>query len=44
LPTLLERDNDVPSLATLLAEAQRADDLMLAPAEPKRCGIYRGCS
>ena len=43
-PTLLERDNDVPSLATLLAEAQRADDLMPAPAEAKRCGIYRGCA
>ena len=43
-PTLLERDNDVPSLATLLAEAQRAEDLMPAPAEPKRCGIYWGCS
>ena len=43
-PTLLERDNDVPSLVTLLAEAQRAEDLMTAPAEPQRCGIYWGCS
>jgi len=43
-PTLLERDNDVPSLATLIAEAQRAEDLMLTPAEPKRCGTYRSCS
>ena len=43
-PTLLERDNDVPSLATLLAEAQRAEDLMCASSQPKRCGIYRGCS
>ena len=43
-PTLLERDNDVPSLATLLAEAQRAENLMPAPAGPKRCGIYWGCS
>ena len=43
-PTLLERDNDVPSLATLLAEAQRAEDLMRAPAEPRRCGVYWGCS
>ena len=43
-PTLLERDNDVPSLATLLTEARRAEDLMPAPAELKRCGIYWGCS
>jgi len=43
-PTLLERDNDVPSLATLLAEAQRAEDLMLAPSEPERCGIAWGGS
>jgi len=43
-PTLLERDNDVPTLATLLAEAQRAEDLLPAPAESKRCGIYWGCS
>jgi len=38
LPTLLERDNDVPSLATLLAEAGRADSLMQA----QRCGLVRG--
>jgi hypothetical protein len=44
MPTLLERDNDVPSLATLINESQRAEDLLLAPAEPKRCGVYRGCS
>jgi len=43
-PTLLERDNDVPSLATLLAEARRAEDLTLAPFEPEPCGIYWGCS
>jgi uncharacterized protein (UPF0276 family) len=30
LPTLLERDNNVPSLETLLAEAGRADTLMLS--------------
>ncbi len=30
-PTLLERDNDVPSFATLLAEARRAEALMPAP-------------
>ena len=44
VPTLLERDNDVPSLATLLAEAQRAEDMMTMPAEASRCGIYRGCA
>ncbi len=38
-PTLLERDNDVPSLATLLAEAQRAEDLIPALFEPWRGGI-----
>ena len=38
LPTLLERDSDVPSLATLLAEAGRADSLMQA----QRCGLVRG--
>ncbi len=43
-PTLLERDNDVPSLATLLAEARRAEDLMPALAMPKRCDIQWGCS
>ena len=43
-PPLRERDNDVPSLATLLAEAQRAENLMPASAEARRCGIYRGCA
>ena len=41
-PTLLERDNDVPSLATLLAEAGLADQRMAAQAEPKRRGACRG--
>ena len=40
--TLLERDNDVPLLATLLAEAGRADAVMAARAEPRRCGLYWG--
>ena len=44
VPTLLERDNDVPSLTTLLAEAQRAEDMMTRPAEASRCGIYWGCA
>ncbi|MEO6407804.1 MAG: DUF692 domain-containing protein [Burkholderiaceae bacterium] len=43
-PTLLERDNDVPSLAALLAEARRAEDLMPAPTEPQRCTIDGDCS
>jgi len=43
-PTLLERDNDVPSLATLLAEAQRAEVLMAPPAAPSRCGMFWGNS
>ena len=30
LPTLIERDNDVPALATLVAEAARADAIMAA--------------
>jgi uncharacterized protein (UPF0276 family) len=43
-PTLLERDSDLPSLAELLAEAQRAEHLMPAPADPKRCSLYGGCA
>lgn len=37
--TLLERDNDVPSLAALLAEAQRAEDMMPLPSSQKRRAI-----
>jgi uncharacterized protein (UPF0276 family) len=40
--TLLERDNDVPALPTLLAEAGQAEAMMAARAEPKGCGIYWG--
>ena len=40
LPTLLERDNDVPGLATLLAEARHAEDLMRASAAPERCASH----
>jgi len=43
-PTLLERDNDMPNLPALLAEAQRAEDLMPALAEPMHCGIQWGYS
>jgi len=43
VPTLLERDNDVPSLETLLAEAGRAEAVMTtARAEARRCGTYWG--
>jgi len=44
MPTLLERDTDVPSLATLIAESQRAQDLMSALAEPGRRRTTWGCS
>ena len=42
VPTLLERDNDVPALAILVAEAGRAEAMMAVPSEPKRCGMYWG--
>lgn len=40
--TLLERDNNVPALAVLLAEAGRAQAMMQATREPRRCGSW-GC-
>ena len=39
MPTLLERDNDVPPLSALLAEAQRAQDLMHKTATPKPADV-----
>lgn len=42
VPTLLERDHDVPALATLQAEAGRAEALMAVRGEPRRCGLYWG--
>lgn len=33
LPTLIERDNQIPALAELLAEARRAEALLTAPME-----------
>jgi uncharacterized protein (UPF0276 family) len=42
LPTLIERDNDVPALPVLLAEAGRAQQVLLQSREPQRCGLYRG--
>ncbi|MBE0550659.1 MAG: DUF692 domain-containing protein [Rubrivivax sp.] len=44
VPTLLERDNDVPALSTLLAEAGRAEDMLTAHAERRRCGTCWGGS
>ena len=44
MPALLERDNDVPSLATLIAESQRAEDPMPAWVESRRCSTTWGCS
>lgn len=41
VPTLLERDNDVPSLDTLVAEAGRAQGLMGALGEPGERHIGR---
>lgn len=41
-PTLIEWDNDVPPLATLLAQAQRAEDLMVRRNNPRKCDVYWG--
>ncbi|MDP2008107.1 MAG: DUF692 domain-containing protein [Rubrivivax sp.] len=41
VPTLLERDNDVPALATLLAEAGRADHMLAARGAARRCATGR---
>ena len=38
MATLLERDNDVPALSTLLAEAQRAQDLLGDASSARRRG------
>lgn len=40
-PTLIERDNDVPSLPTLLAEAQRAEGVLAPLTQTRRSGIDR---
>jgi len=42
VPTLLERDNDVPALAVLLAEANRAERMMLQRITPRSGGPYEG--
>jgi uncharacterized protein (UPF0276 family) len=42
VPTLLERDNDVPSLGTLVDEARRAQDTLLAALQPCQRGTHGG--
>jgi len=42
VPTLLERDHDVPSLATLLGEAARAQSLLARDREQPRLSSHRG--
>jgi hypothetical protein len=42
--TLLERDNEVPSLPTLLDEAAQAEAVMVARAEPQRFGLEWACA
>ena len=42
VPTLLERDNDVPALGTLLAEAGRAEAVMATAANPGVAAQYWG--
>jgi uncharacterized protein (UPF0276 family) len=44
VPTLLERDHDVPALATLLTEAWRAEALLTACCEPEQRVIDWACS
>ena len=41
VPTLLERDHDVPALPVLLREAGRADALLLARGENEHCAMVR---
>lgn len=41
VPILLERDNDVPSLATLVAESSRAEAMMDRASELRHLGIRR---
>jgi uncharacterized protein (UPF0276 family) len=45
MPTLLERDNDIPAFSTLLAEAHRAESLMRATlAQPGTHGALRSAA
>lgn len=39
--TLIEWDNDVPPLAILLAQARRAEDLMVSRPDRRECDIHR---
>lgn len=42
VPTLLERDHDVPALAVLVAEARYAEDLMPLPSSGRRSATRYG--
>ena len=44
MATLLERDDDVPALSTLVAEAHRAQAMMPALAAPRRIAIDEVCT
>lgn len=44
VPTLLERDNEVPALGTLLVEAGRAEATLRAQTAPRRGCLYQGGS
>lgn len=41
-PTLIEWDNNVPALATLMVEAQRAENVMLEREIPRKSDVYWG--
>lgn len=40
-PTLIEWDNDVPALSTLVAESRRAQGLLLSGGERARCELWQ---
>jgi uncharacterized protein (UPF0276 family) len=42
MPTLLERDNDVPVLSALMAEAMRSEEVMASCGEGRRRGVDGG--
>lgn len=43
-PTLIEWDNDVPALATLIAESRRAQRVMADRIDLRQCDIHRACA
>lgn len=42
IPTLIEWDNNVPLLTVLVAEAQRAENVMRKRTNPRKCDVYWG--